>query len=135
MAHMVFNEMPRFPPIDPVFSLMELTPRWNKIFRKMLRNRRALERNGSVHNKYGRKGSGPPCFVLKVRKRGNGRVRQCSIYIGKHEALADLVKKTMKYWRTARKRRARMRQEMAASRAAEERNAQREVQDESGSQQ
>ena len=131
MADMVFNQMPRFPPIDPVFSLMELAPRWNKIFRKMLRNRRALERNGSIHNKYSCKGSGPPCFVLKFRKRGNGRVRQCTIYLGRHEALADLVKKTMKYWRTARKRRARMMQKMAASRAGEGCRTRREDQDQS----
>ena len=96
---------PRFAHIDPVFAIFQLIPRWYRIYRRMLRNRRILERKGSVQPKYVPYATRPAVRALKFRRRRKGKTRQFSIYIGRHEVLSYMVRKTLKYWRLCRKHR------------------------------
>ena len=93
---------PRFAHIDPVFAIMQLIPRWYRIYRRMLRNRRTLERNGSVQPRYEPYSTRPAVTALKFRRRKKGKWLQCSIYIGRHEVLSYMVRKVLKYWRLTR---------------------------------
>ena len=102
---------PRFAHVDPAFAMMQITPRWHRIFRHMLRNRRTLERNGSVQPRYEPYRTRLTVCALKFRRRKKGKMLQCSIYIGRHEVLSYMVRKTLKYWRLCRMHREeRMRQ-------------------------
>ena len=111
VARTALYHNPRFRHIDPVFAIFQLIPRWYRIYRRMLRNRRILERKGSVQPRYEPYSTRPAVTALKFRRHRKGKVVQSSIYIGRHEVLSYMVRKVLKYWRLSRMHREqRMRQ-------------------------
>ena len=94
VARTALYHNPRFRHIDPVFAIFQLIPRWYRIYHRMLRNRRILERNGSVQPKYEPYRTRLTVCALKFRRHKKGKVLQCSIYIGRHEVLALGLHKT-----------------------------------------